>query len=150
VSLRTRSCPAQSPPSSDRLSVLRTTSPNSWIRSSSPTTTNTSRTTRHCSRTLFVSTVSFLRICGQNISGNVYHNRNNSSPSILQDHLSSGWFASKHLSDIDKYREGVQDASMHAPWKDSTWMDQVDEGEPSSKYASFHSNLGIVHLLIGV
>lgn len=72
------------------------------------------------------------------------------SPSTLQDHLSSGWFTSKHLSEIEKYREGVRDASMHAPWKDSAWMDQVDEGEPSSKYGSFHSNLNIAHLLIGV
>ena len=62
----------------------------------------------------------------------------------LQDHLYSGWFAPKHLSEIEKYREGVRDASMHAPWKDSTWAERVDEGEPSSKCGSSHSTLHLV------
>lgn len=70
-----------------------------------------------------------------------------SLPSTLQDHLYSGWFAPKHLSEIEKYREGVQDASMHAPWKDSTWMEQVDQGDPSSKCGSLHSDLNTLRLL---
>jgi len=31
---------------------------------------------------------------------------------------------------------------MHAPWKDSTWMDQVDEGEPGGKYGATPISLG--------
>lgn len=93
--------------------------------------------------------MSFLRVCDQYISGNVDRiwEPTHLAPSTPQDHLYSGWFASKHLKEIEKYREGVRDASMHAPWKDSTWMEQLDEGEPSSKCGPLHSNLRTFHSL---
>jgi hypothetical protein len=63
------------------------------------------------------------------------------SPSTLQDHLYSGWFAPKHLNEIEKYREGVREAFMHAPWKDSTWTEQVDEGDLAASAGLLYSAL---------
>jgi hypothetical protein len=44
-----------------------------------------------------------------------------SAQTAFRDHLYSGWFAKGHLQDLEKFRSGINDGSMHAHWKNEAW-----------------------------
>lgn len=43
------------------------------------------------------------------------------SVKTFQDHLYSGWLTDAQREKVRAFQEGVQDGSVHAPWKDEVW-----------------------------
>ncbi|KAH8105481.1 hypothetical protein BXZ70DRAFT_921031 [Cristinia sonorae] len=71
-----------------------------------------------------------------------------SSPAFLaaantfQDHLYSSWMTTTAIAQVNKFKQGIQDGSLHAQWKDEAWN---DEAQPS-KQAGFSASNDIANL----
>ena len=51
-----------------------------------------------------------------------------------QDHLVSNWLGKKAADDLEKFRQGARDGTLHADWKDEAWeLDHSPETTPKSK-----------------
>ena len=51
-----------------------------------------------------------------------------------QDHLVSNWLGKKASDDLEKFRQGAGDGTLHADWKDEVWeLDHSPETSSRSK-----------------
>jgi len=78
-----------------------------------------------------------------------------SALATFQDHLYSGWYTRKHLEDVQRYKMGIENATMHAPWKDEVWRqreeDEANNADPALQSMTRNSLCRMVtHGLIAV
>ena len=55
-----------------------------------------------------------------------------------QDHLVSNWLGKKASDDLDKFKQGAREGTLHAEWKDETWEEDhsPDTFSRPKKYAN--------------
>lgn len=73
----------------------------------------------------------------------------------FQDHIFTGWTTDGHIEKRRKFEAGVEDGSMHAPWKDEVWLkdhgatgDHLEEMPTSSQQSDWSARAGCVTYLI--
>ncbi|KAG7442150.1 uncharacterized protein BT62DRAFT_988718 [Guyanagaster necrorhizus] len=47
-----------------------------------------------------------------------------SAAHTFQDHIFSGWTTDSHISKVEKYKQGIRDGTLSAPYKDEEWAKQ--------------------------
>ncbi|PVF97011.1 hypothetical protein CPB86DRAFT_735659 [Serendipita vermifera] len=60
----------------------------------------------------------------------------------FQDHLYSGWLTKKHLEDVEKFQKGVEEGTLHAPWKDDLWEEDQREATRGDQAPRQRPSLG--------
>ncbi|KAM5540014.1 hypothetical protein V8D89_006154 [Ganoderma adspersum] len=65
-----------------------------------------------------------------------------------QDHLVSNWLGKKASDDLEKFRQGARDGTLHADWKDEVWeLDHSPETPSRSKKKQTRADLDLTALV---
>ena len=43
----------------------------------------------------------------------------------FQDHLFSSWMTATSQAQVEKFKQGIQDGTLHAEWKDDAWNEEA-------------------------